>query len=144
MLGRIDLAGSQLTHRQLNATKDIQGQAAVVMVIVVEKTAFLATIHRIIRGIEVENRLIRRLVIGSDVLLQLMEPLINSWTGACRLKRPGSALKGFAIAGYYARFSLPISALPGIHQRLLQQPASLLNPCPVRVGHRQAGFHSVH
>jgi hypothetical protein len=115
MLGRVDLAGSQLTHQQLNATKGIQGQEAVVIVMVVEKTAFLATIHRIIRGIEVENRLIRWLVIGSDVLLQLKEPLINSWTGACRLKWPRLCVKRLRNSGL-------LRALFAAHFRLARHP----------------------
>jgi hypothetical protein len=70
MLGSIDLAGSQITHQQLIATKYIPWQKAVVIVIAVEEATFLAAMDRIIRGIEVEDQLIGWLSKGGNELLE--------------------------------------------------------------------------
>jgi hypothetical protein len=70
MLGRIDLAGSQIAHQQLIATQDIQRQNTVVIVVAMEEAPYLVAADRIVRGIKVKDYLIGRLCIGGNELLK--------------------------------------------------------------------------
>ena len=70
MLGRIDLAGPQVAHQQLIATKDIQRQKTVVIVVAMKEAPFLSAVDRIVRGIKVQDQLIGWLIIGGNELLK--------------------------------------------------------------------------
>jgi hypothetical protein len=70
MLGLINLARPQIAHKKLVAAKDLQKQKAVVSIIAAEEATFLSAMHRIVRGIEVENQRIGWLVTGGNELLE--------------------------------------------------------------------------
>ena len=62
MLGLIDVRRPQVADQQLIAAEDIERQKAVVVIIAVEKATLLAAVHRIVRTIEVEHQLLRRVL----------------------------------------------------------------------------------
>src|SRR5205085_9684954 len=57
VFGRIDLRRSQIRYQQLLAAERVQRQETVLVVIAVEEARFLATVYRIISGVEVEHQL---------------------------------------------------------------------------------------
>lgn len=61
MFGPVDLRRPPVRHPQLLTTKNTQRQKTVVIVITMEKTAFLMAVDRIIGRVEIENSLGRRL-----------------------------------------------------------------------------------
>jgi len=69
MLGPIDFARSQVTDQQLLTAEDIQRQEAVVIVIAVEKPAFLLAMHGVICRIEVQDQAFGRPTEGGDELI---------------------------------------------------------------------------
>ena len=60
MLGGVDLGRPQIGDQQLLATKYVKRQKAVVVIISMEKTTFLAAMDRHVGGVEVENDLFGR------------------------------------------------------------------------------------
>ena len=55
MFGSIDLTLPQVTDQKLVTAKDIQWQKTVVVVVTVEETAFLFTVHPVIGGIKIQD-----------------------------------------------------------------------------------------
>ena len=55
MFGTIDLARAQVADQQLVLAKNIQRQETVVVVITVEESAFLVSVHGIIGRIKVQD-----------------------------------------------------------------------------------------
>ena len=60
MLGGVDVGGTQITYQQLVAAEDVQRQKAILVVKAVEEAAFLAAMHRIVGGVEIQNEFRRR------------------------------------------------------------------------------------
>ena len=54
----------QLGAQQMLAAEDVQRQIAVIIVVAVEEPPFLVAVQRIVRGIQVQDDLARRLVMG--------------------------------------------------------------------------------
>ena|SRR5450755_806158 len=67
--GGIDVRRSQVGNQQMIAAQDIERQKAVAVVVAVEETIFLMTVHGIIGGIEVENEFCGRRGLRLDELL---------------------------------------------------------------------------
>ena len=57
----VDVRAPQLRRQQVTAAEDVERQVAVAVVIAVEEPAFLLAVQRIVRGIQVEDDLPRRL-----------------------------------------------------------------------------------
>ena len=58
MLGRVDLARSQVGAKQVRSTEDVERQEAVVVIVTMEESLFLVPVHAIVRGVEVEDELL--------------------------------------------------------------------------------------
>ncbi len=69
MLGPVDLGRAQITDQQPLAAEHIQRQETVMIVVAVEETAFLAPVHRIVGGVEVEDEFLGRLRMRRDEAL---------------------------------------------------------------------------
>ena len=66
VFGVVDFAGAQIADQKLLAAENIERQKAVVVVIAVEKAAFLAAVDDIVGGVEIEHPLLGRLFVGGD------------------------------------------------------------------------------
>ena len=66
MLGRVDVGRAQVGDQQVIAGKDVKRQKAVVVVVAVEEPPLLATVHRVVGGIDVEHDLLGRPIKGGD------------------------------------------------------------------------------
>ena len=69
MLGGVDLGRPQIGDQQLLAAEHVERQKAVVVVVAMEKAPFLATMHRHVGGVEIEDELLRWCAKGRDKLL---------------------------------------------------------------------------
>jgi hypothetical protein len=55
VLGWIDVTGTQVTDQQLFTAKNVKWQEAIIVVIAVESTPHLLTVHPIIGAIKIQN-----------------------------------------------------------------------------------------
>ena len=69
VLAGIDLARPQIGYQQLIATKNIERQKTVMVVITVEKATLLEPVHRIVGGVKVQDNLFGRFGKGAHELL---------------------------------------------------------------------------
>ncbi len=60
----IDVGSPELGHEQLLAAEDVERQIAVAIVITMEETAFPVAVDGVVRGIEIEDDLLGRLLMG--------------------------------------------------------------------------------
>ncbi len=73
--GRIDARRPQLGGQQVAPAEDVERQIAVAVVVAVEEPSFLLAVHRIVGRIEVEDDLVRRLIVRLQE--QLHEQLLD-------------------------------------------------------------------
>ena len=59
MLGTVDIRRSQVTDQHSLATKDIQRQETIMIVVTMKETTFLHTVHGIISGINIKDEFLR-------------------------------------------------------------------------------------
>ncbi len=60
----IDVGSPELGHEQLLAAEDVERQIAVAIVTTMEETAFPVAVDGVVRGIEIEDDLLGRLLMG--------------------------------------------------------------------------------
>ena len=69
VFGPVDLSRAQVAHQQLVASEHIQGEKTVVVVVPVKEPADLLSVDTVVGGIEVQDQLPRRCLVGCDELL---------------------------------------------------------------------------
>jgi hypothetical protein len=62
----IDVRAAQPGGQQMTAAEDVERQVAVAIVVAVEEAAFLVAMQRVVGGIEIEDDLFRRLLVGVE------------------------------------------------------------------------------
>ena len=64
--GPIDVGRSKIRHQQLAAAEHVQRQEAVLVVIAVKEPLLLVAVHRIVRGVKVQDQFFRRCRLGTE------------------------------------------------------------------------------
>ena len=93
----VDVRAPQLGRQQMAAAEHVERQVAVAVVIAVEEPAFLMAVQRIVRGIEIEDDLLRRLPMR--VQEQIDEQRLDRRRIVADLGDSASAPAGSAPAG---------------------------------------------
>ena len=69
MAAGVDVAGSQVGRHEFVAGEDVQRQKAVMVVVTVKEPLLLFAVNSVVRGVEVEDQVFGRLLMGSDELI---------------------------------------------------------------------------
>lgn len=123
MLGDVLIAGAQVSHEQLRATKHVQGQETVMVVVAMEKAALLLAVDGVVGGVKIEDQLLER---GLEAGQKLHHE------HAMEFPRPGPVLGVFHPAQSWRAGQGPVGPHDALQEHVFAQMRRVIEILPAR------------